>query len=111
MELEKIIQVIFTHAGVVTDVRIEWETADLCRINVSWMPWNRLAPEDITPTLLDAGTIVDDSHLYLRVEKCTTVVTATITIDLADKDWRRNLAKQMGMILANELRDAVATDE
>ena len=111
MDLSKIIEIVFTHAGIVTDVGIEWETNDLCRINVSWLPWSKLSPEDITPTLLDAGTIVDDSHLYLRVEKCETVMKATISIDLADEGWRRNLAKQMGMILGNELRGAVATDE
>jgi hypothetical protein len=111
MDLKKIIEVVFTHAGIVTDVGIEWETSDLCRINVNWLPWSKLSPEDITSTLLDAGTIVDDSHLYLRVEKCQTVMKGTITIDLADKDWRRNLAKQFGLILSNELRQAVATDE
>ncbi len=111
MDLKKIMQVVFSHAGMVTDVQIEWEKEDLCRINVVWLPWSRLSPVDVTADLLEAGTILDDSHHYIRVEKCETNVKATITVDLADADWRRNLAKQMGLIIAQELREAVATDE
>ena len=111
VDMSRLLDRIFTHGGIVRDVNIEWKEPKTCLIKVDFMPWSRTLPEDVTDHLLDAGTIINREYLYFRVANDDQVVTATMTIDLTQEDWRKSLAKQMSYIIAHELRISVSENE
>lgn len=106
--LKAVVAKVFLHAGIVQNISITWEKEDLAYIKIMWRPWSSTEVEDVTMSLLEAGMIVDDSYLYKRIKRSEAVVTANIMVDLASDEWRRDLCKQLGYIMAAEVRAAVA---
>lgn len=108
--MEEILSKAFMHAGLVSEMRIDWETEDLCNVDVVFMPWSTVILEDITADLIKSGMIVEDTHLYLRLPRVVPDVRMRLTIDLCDRHWRRDLVKHIGLVIANELKGAVTSD-
>jgi len=110
-ELSGTLMRVFMHGGYVNDVTIHWEKEDLIHIEVSFIPWSAIDVEEVTGVLLDAGSIVDESHKYFRFKDGADPVTVRMSVDLADADWRKTMVRQMSLIIAAELKNSVASDE
>lgn len=111
MSIERTLYRVFTHVGIVRDIQIEWPEEGKCIVTAKWMPWAETELIDVTERLMDAGTIVNASHFYFQVPNSQREVSATITLDIKDPEWRINLAKQMAYIVAQELRASVADND
>lgn len=111
VDLKTLMTRIFTHAGVVRSVELETSEKGDCIIKIAFLPWSQFPLEDITEQLAAGGQLMNEECLYLRVQNSETLVTATIRINVNEEDWRKSLAKQMGYIIAQELRVAVRDNE
>jgi hypothetical protein len=102
---------VFMHAGYVNEVFTHWEKADLMHMDVSLIPWSDLDVEEFTGVLLEAGSIVDETHRYFRFKDDTEPVRVRMSIDLADPEWHQTMVKRISLIIAAEMKKSVASDE
>ena len=110
-ELSGILMRVFMHGGYVNEVFTHWEKEDLIHIDVSFIPWSSIDVDEVTGVLLDAGSIVDESHRYFRFNGDREPVNVRMSVDLADPEWRQTMVKQISLIIAAELKKSVASDE
>jgi hypothetical protein len=104
-ELSRLFMQVFMHAGYVNEVFTHWEKEDLIHMDVSLVPWSDLGDvEEVTGVLLEAGSIVDETHRYFRFKDGTEPVRVRMSIDLADPEWHQTMIKRISLIIAAEMK-------